>query len=130
MSHRKPTQMEVLLKRAQPGKNSGVRTHIRRGERVAVLVEKRFGIREPYQWRAKHLQWVLKAGVAHLSAASRYDYWRTCRVLAAALGHWPDWEPHLRGSWTRPGPPGPNPGAPGGRPVKITQSRYQYELDA
>lgn len=123
MTHTHPTRIEILLRRAQPGKTGGVLAHIRRGRRIATLIETRWGVREPYQWRAKHLQWVLKAGVAHLSSASRYDYWRTCRVIAAALGHWPDWEPHLRGCWTRPGTPGLNPGAPGGRPVKIAQSR-------
>ena len=117
------TQIDVLLRRAQPGKTGGVQSHIRRGRRIATLIESRWGIREPYQWKAKHLQWLLKAGVAELSPASQYDYYRTACVLAAALGHWPHWEPHLRGPWTRPKAPGPNPGGPGGRPRKLAGPR-------
>lgn len=117
------TRIDILLRRAQPGKTSGVQAHIRRGRRIATLIEARWGIREPYQWRAKHLQWVLKAGFSDLAQSSQYDYWRTACVLAAALGHWPDWEPHLRGLWTRPKPPGPCPGAPGGRPRKLARPR-------
>lgn len=123
MTTARPTQIDVLLRRAQPGKSSGVQSHIRRGRRIATLIENRWGIREPYQWKAKHLQWLLKAGVAELSPASQYDYYRTACVLAAALGRWPDWEPHLRGPWMRPKAPGPNPGGPGGRPRKLARPR-------
>lgn len=117
------TRIDVLLRRAQPGKSGGVKAHIRRSQRIARRIEEHWGISEPYQWKAKHLQWFLKVETAELSPASRYDYWRTAGVLAAALGRWPDWEPHLRGSWTRPTPPGPNPGAPGGRPRKLARFR-------
>lgn len=117
------TRIDILLCRAQPGKTSGVQAHIRRGRRIATLIETRWGIQEPYQWRAKHLQWVLKVSFSDLAQSSQYDYWRTACVLAAALGHWPDWEPHLRGPWTRPKPPGPCPGAPGGRPRKLARPR-------
>ncbi|WP_311950444.1 hypothetical protein [Halomonas piscis] len=117
------SRIEILLKRAQPGKSGGVKAHIKRGNRIARRIEERWHISEPYQFKAKHLQWFLKADTASLSLASRYDYWRTACVIAAALGHWPNWEPHLRGPWTRPTPPGPRPGAPGGRPKKLAQPR-------
>jgi hypothetical protein len=123
MTHVHPTRIEILLRRAQPGKHSGVLAHIKRGQRIARRIEDRWGIREPYQWQAKHLQWFLKVETAELSPATRYDYWRTACVLTAALGRWPFWEPHLRGPWTRPTPPGPNPGAPGGRPRKLARFR-------
>lgn len=125
MTHSHLTRVEVLLKRAQPGKNSGVRAHIKRGQRIASKIEERWKINEPYQWKAKHLQWFLKAETAALSPATRYDYYRTVCVLAAAMGHWPAWEPYLRGSWTRPKQLGPRPGAPGGRPRKLAQSRTE-----
>lgn len=123
MTTARPTQIDVLLRRAQPGKTGGVKAHIKRGQRIATKIEEHWGISEPYQFKAKHLQWFLKVVTAELSPASRYDYWRTAGVLAAALGCWPDWEPHLRGSWTRPTPLGPNPGAPGGRPRKLAGFR-------
>lgn len=123
MTHISPSRIEILLKRAQPGKNSGVKAHIKRGKRIALRIEEHWGVSEPYQFKAKHLQWFLKADTASLSSASRYDYWRTARVIASALGRWNNWEPHLRGTWTRPKPFGPQPGAPGGRPPKVAQPR-------
>ena len=123
MTQTRISRIEVLLKHAQPGKNSGVKAHIKRGQRIANRIEERWGISEPYQFKVKHLQWFLKTDTANLSPASRYDYWRTARVIAAAIGRWDSWEPHLRGPWTRPKPPGPKPGAPGGRPKKLARSR-------
>jgi len=123
MTTARSTRIDVLLRRAQPGKTSGVKAHIRRSQRIARRIEEHWGISEPYKWKVKHLQWFLKVETASLSPASRYDYWRTASVLAAAMGHWPNWEPHLRGPWTRPKPPGPNPGAPGGRPRKLARFR-------
>lgn len=105
----------ILLERALPGAKTSVRGHIERGERIARAIMDRFGIREPRQWQAKHLRWVLERWTGSLSASSRYDYWRTARAMASALGHWPDWEPHLRGAWQRNGQ--------GGRPVKLAQPK-------
>lgn len=101
----------ILLERAIPGAKASIRGHIERGERIARAIQDRFGIREPSQWRVKHLRWVLERWAAGLSASSRYDYWRTARALASALGRWPDWEPHLSGPWQRRGT--------GGRPAKL-----------
>ena len=102
----------TLLKRALPGSKSSVAGHIERGERIAQAIHLRFGISEPRQWQAKHLRWAMERWASEKSEATRYDYWRTVRVLAAALNHWPDWEPHLDGVWCRNGR--------GGRPSKIS----------
>lgn len=104
----------MLLKRSVPGASSSIKGHIKRGELIADAIKIRFAISEPHQWQAKHLRWVLERYSAKLSASSRYDYWRTARALAAALGHWPDWEPHLRGTWCKTGV--------GGRPPKLPQN--------
>jgi hypothetical protein len=104
----------ILLKRSLPGSKSSVTGHIERGERIAQAIQQRFGISEPRQWQAKHLRWVLERWASEKSEATRYDYWRTVRVLAAALNHWPDWAPHLDGEWCRKGV--------GGRPVKAPSS--------
>lgn len=122
-------RIEVLLRRAQPGSHRGVQQHIRRAQRLHGWIAERFGIREPYQYRAKHLRYALEHGTAGLAAGTRYDYWRTARVLAAAIGKWPDWEPHLRGPWTAPSMkmalPSSSKGtrSTGGRPPKLAQSR-------
>lgn len=101
----------ILLKRSLPGSKSSVAGHIERGERIAQAIQERFGISEPRQWQAKHLRWVLERWAGQKSEATRYDYWRTVRVLAAALGKWQDWWPHLYGAWCRNGS--------GGRLAKI-----------
>ena len=112
-----------LLERAQPGSAGGIAQHIRRGERIAALIQTRWQIQRPEQWRAKHLRWVLERGLTDLSPASRYHYYRTVRVLAATLGHWPDWEVALRGAWTHPAglgtPKMHGAAARGGRPPKL-----------
>ncbi len=91
-----------ILDRAQPGNRGGLQQHIRRGERLRTLIEARWGIQRPEQWRAKHVRWALERGLQDRSPATRYQYYRTARAIAAALGHWPQWEPYLRGSWTSP----------------------------
>jgi len=103
--------IEILLKRSTPGAPTSVNDHIERGERIARAIQEHFAIAEPAQWRAKHLRWVLDRWTDQFSLNTRYDYWRTARVLASALDRWPDWEPHLRGSWCRRGV--------GGRPAKL-----------
>ncbi|MEA3638414.1 MAG: hypothetical protein VBE63_00550 [Lamprobacter sp.] len=112
-----------LLERAQPGSAGGIAQHIRRGERLASLIHARWQIQRPEQWRVKHLHWVLERGLTELSPASRYHYYRTARVLAATLGHWPDWEVALRGAWTHPAglrkPKTRDAAARGGRPPKL-----------
>ncbi|KAA6184233.1 hypothetical protein F2Q65_13030 [Thiohalocapsa marina] len=114
-----------LLSHAQPGSTGGIAAHIRRGERLAELIGARWGIQRPEQWRAKHLRWALERGLETLSPASRYHYYRTARVIAAALGRWPAWEASLHGPWVSPnGLPSPRPArqrTTGGRPPKLAQ---------
>ncbi|MBN2701029.1 MAG: hypothetical protein JXR29_06235 [Methylothermaceae bacterium] len=107
-----------LLERAQPGSRGGVECHIKRGERIAELIRGRYGVTHPRQWKCKHLRWALERGLEDLAPPTRYDYWCTARACAAALGKWPDWEPHLRGSWTRPDGKKENLQT-GGRPPKM-----------
>ena len=113
--------MQRILGRSQPGTRGGVAQHGVRGEAMRVLIAGRFGIARPEGWQAKHLRWALEHGLTSRSPATRYAYWRTARAIAAALGHWPDWEPHLRGPWTTPTPDTPAPGGrgAGGRPPKL-----------
>jgi hypothetical protein len=104
----------LLLSAAIPGSKNTIRDHIRRGGRIAAAIQQRYLITNPHQWQAKHLRWFLDARTWGMPSSSRYDYWRTCRALASALGHWPDWEPHLQGKW--------NPHTTkqrGGRPAKL-----------
>jgi len=45
MTIAQPTRIELLLRRAQPGKHGGVKAHIPRGQRIARAIEERWGIR-------------------------------------------------------------------------------------
>lgn len=110
-------RIRTLLERAQPGTRGGVEDHIRRGEALAEAIQGRWGVRNAHQWRAKHLRWALEVWAAEMAPATRYHYWRTARSIAAALGRWPEWEPHLRGPWTSP-TSSKGCGA-GGRPAKM-----------
>lgn len=111
------TEITRILDRAQPGSRAAVRAHIKRGITMAEAIQQRWGVR-PAGWKAKHLRWFLERGLADLSAATRYDYYRTARAIAAALGHWPAWEAHLRGPWESPKGKTAHRGA-GGRPAKL-----------
>lgn len=46
----------ILLERTIPGAKATIRAPIERGKRIARAIHDRFGIREPPQWRAKHLR--------------------------------------------------------------------------
>lgn len=114
--------VSALLKRAQPGSHASVRAHIRRGEAIAEAIQERWpDIHVPHQWKAKHLRWALEVWAEQqgFSPATHYDYWRTARAIAGAVGHWPDWEPHIRGPWCRPDG-GKAPRGVGGRPPKLS----------
>jgi hypothetical protein len=93
------------------------------------MIEAQFGVARPEQWQAKHVRWCLARGLIDRSDATRYDYWRSARVICAALGRWPAWEPHLRGPWTHPsGAGGAEPDASlGGRPPKLAHRARQRQ---
>lgn len=113
--------VQCLLERAQPGSSGGVGQHIARGELILQAVAGRFQVSRVEHIRAKHLRWYLEHGLPEdLSPATRYKHWLTARVLAAALGKWPEWEPYLRGPWRRPdGKVVGNEQGVGGRPPKL-----------
>jgi hypothetical protein len=114
------TPMQRILGRSQPGSRGGVTQHIERGEKLRQMIASRWGIDRPEQWHARHLRWALERGLANLTPATQYAYYRTARAISAALGHWPAWEPHLRGPWTSPTGT-PTRATPGrsGRPPKL-----------
>jgi hypothetical protein len=105
-----------LLQHSTPGAKSVIDRHIQRGTIIADSIARHFGegMENPRRWQAKHLQWFLKVHTPPMKRDTSYDYWRSCRTLASALGKWPDWEPHLRGNWN----PHPHKGQ-GGRPAKL-----------
>jgi len=115
-----------LIERAQPGTRGGIAQHIERGEVMRQLIKEFNGIARPEQWRAKHVRWCLERALADRSASTRYAYYRSARVIAAALGRWPAWEPHLRGAWSRPSGIAPQrPPRAGGRPPKLAHRTFQ-----
>ena len=91
-----------LLVKSQPRKSHTIKTHARRMARIRRLIEDRFGVAHPQQWRAKHIRWLMKDGLGDISPATAYDYWRTCRLILKIRGVYEDWKPHLRGPWLNP----------------------------
>jgi hypothetical protein len=90
-----------LLKHSLPGARKSVSVHVRRAQHVAELIWRRFQV-GPHRWQTKHIRWALEHGLAELSAASRYDYWRSIEKTLVALGRRDDWLPFLLGPWLRP----------------------------
>lgn len=111
-----------MLGRAQPGTKRAIRAHIRRAVMLAVLIHERWPeVEYPEQWRVKHLRWALEHALSAHSAGTRYNYYRSARVVAAQMGKAHDWEPYLRGPWQRPDGLSPDPDRhPGGRRPKLS----------
>lgn len=114
------SEVRRLLIRAQPGRRSAVRTHIRRGEHLVALIADRWPrVRRPQQWQVKHCRWALEHGLGDRAPSTRYDYWRSLRVLIDVLGRLQDWQPYLRGPWQHPRGNTAPQRASGGRPPKL-----------
>lgn len=101
---------EMLLKRSLPVRPATLTGIVYRCNVISLHIKERFGVDEPYQYKVKHLRWFLENKAMKMSPATRLDYGRTVRSLAAALGHWQDWQIHLRGPWLLEGK---------GRPPKL-----------
>ena len=108
-----------ILIRAQPGERKVIEVHARRAEQVARAIGQRWGsgFAHPYHWRLKHVRWYLQIECQSLAPATRHDHWRTIRVVLAAIGRLPDWEPRLRGPWCYKS--GQRGTGIGGRPAKL-----------
>jgi len=92
--------ISILFRRSVPGSKVTLQAHIKRATSIAAALEARFKVgNDFYQWQAKHLKWFLKEQTATLAQSTRYNYWLTCREIAAIRGRWPDWEPYLQGEW-------------------------------
>ena len=107
----------ALLVRRLPGSRRGsVRAHLRRAERIAERIWRRWQV-GPHQWQVKHLRWYLATEARAFTPGTRYRYWLTIRTLVYALGKEAHWLGQLQGPWMRPsGQAGP---LTGGRPAKL-----------
>ena len=54
-----------------------------------------------YQWKLKHVRWLLEHHVKEMSVNAKYQYWLVVRNLVLFLNQ-PHWIPLLKGRWTRP----------------------------
>ncbi len=107
------SDVEKLLIKAQPGCRVTVREHIERGDRIMNAVQTRFPeVKNVYGLQAKHVRWFLHVYCEQYTETTRYHYFRTVRVIAAALGKWNDWKPYVNGAWVKSGQ---------GRPPKLAR---------
>lgn len=104
-------EISRLLRSAHPGAHQTVTGHVARGARIAAAIKSRWGLQTARQWQAKHMRWILERWCPSqgFSSATRYDYWRTVRALAAALRRWSNWQPYLHGPWEQIGIGGRRP---------------------
>lgn len=77
-------QAEQMLIRSLPGTRTNV---LRRAELAGAIGESiwrrwQVGVR---RWQLKHVEWYLDHHVAQLAQSTRYDHWRTLRVLLSAM---------------------------------------------
>lgn len=91
----------LLLERAFPGARSANAAITGLGAKAAVKIWKRRQV-VPSEWKAKDARWVLEELTPSLEPAKRYLMFVAIRRITRRLGHWPDWEPYLRGPWTEP----------------------------
>ena len=75
-------QAVIILEKALPGKRSNVSRRVDAAKNIAATIWRRWQV-GPWEWQLKHLIWYLGHQVAKLSRSSRYDKWRTIRVLLA-----------------------------------------------
>ncbi len=97
------TDMHVFLDGVLTGAHLSRRRHLHQAQIIQAAIHVHWGLDNPWTWRVKHLRWFLQRQTASLSAASRYRYWLTVRLIAVRRGREQDWQPHLRGAWCRPG---------------------------
>lgn len=95
--------LRQLLEKAQPGARISVRQHIARCQKIAQAIQDRFGVTNPHAYQAKHLRWIMAVWLPQqpLAQKTQDDYWRSVRVLIAALHKENHWLPHLQGPWCK-----------------------------
>lgn len=96
------TDMKSFLGGVLSGSHASRQRHLRQAHAIQAAIQARWGLRNPWTWRVKHLRWFLHQHIAHLSAPSRYRYWLTVQLIAVRRQREADWRVHLRGEWLRP----------------------------
>lgn len=84
--------IEKLISKQIPGSQTTKRNHIRRGEKIAQMIQERFQIYSPYQWQLKHLKWIMGVLKSEVGEPTLYDYWLTIRAISSCLGKWENWQ--------------------------------------
>lgn len=84
-----------LINKQIPGSSKTKSNHIKRGERIAQMINERFLISSPYQWQVKHLKWFMEVLSRDIENSTLYDYWLTTRKIGSCLGKWQHWQKHL-----------------------------------
>lgn len=79
-----------------------IKGHKIRSMAIARVVDERFGV-NIYQFKLKHILWLLSVKNKKLGEATQYNYWLTVRKLIAMKRKSEHWLPKLQqGSWLKP----------------------------
>lgn len=104
------TPMDLFLRGLKKLSGKSKKEHSARIREIAKLIEERWGVRNPFHWKVKHLRWVLEVKVKDYASTTRRDYYYSVLKIAEIRGRSDEWAPHLRGPWA------PSRKGPGGRP--------------
>jgi hypothetical protein len=97
--------MRVFLGGVLTGAHASRQRHLHQARIIQATIHAHWGLDNPWTWRVKYLRWFLQRYTVSLSAASRYRYWLTVRLIARRRQREHDWGVHLRGPWRWPSPP-------------------------
>jgi hypothetical protein len=81
----KPFDMELFLAGVLTGSHATRQRHLRQATLIQVEIAKRWQRETPWTWQRKHLTWLLEHHMSQSSAATRYYYILTFRLLAKRL---------------------------------------------
>lgn len=91
-------QVRELLSCSLKGSSGGVKENVKRAEKIAEMVFRKFQI-YPSQWQLKHVKWVFNDGIKHLSNNTRYNYCLTIQKILDAQESPYQWYDSLKGTW-------------------------------
>lgn len=82
----RPFDMELFLAGVLSGSNATRQRHLRQAKAIQAAIFKRWQRDNPWAWQRKHLLWFMTYSVKSQTAATRYYYRLTIRLIALRLG--------------------------------------------
>jgi len=81
----KPFNMELFLAGVLTGSHATRQRHLRQATIIQAEIAERWQRKTPWSWQRKHVAWFLEHYLDEHSAATRYHYALTVRLLVRRL---------------------------------------------